>query len=62
MPTPPHELFRMDRLLCFVLKVATIYYFFSGVAALHHSSCNGHIEVCKFLIAAKADVNVKNYK
>jgi hypothetical protein len=33
---------------------------FSGCTALHASSRNGHLEVCKLLIASKSDVNAKN--
>ncbi len=35
---------------------------FSQVTALHHSSCNGHVDVCAFLISAGADVNAKDIK
>ena len=32
---------------------------FSGRNALHHASHHGHVEVCKFLVASKADPDAK---
>jgi len=34
--------------------------FFRGNCSLHYSSCNGHIKVCQFLIASKADVHAQD--
>ncbi len=46
-----------DALLLLVFEVVIRFLRFSP---LHLSSGGGHLEVCKCLIAAQADVNVKN--
>jgi ankyrin repeat protein len=44
------------------MRILIIYFLFSQVTALHHSSYNGHVDVCKFLVSAGADVNAKDSK
>ena len=46
-----------DALLLLVLEVVIC---FLRSSPLHLSSGGGHLEVCKCLIAAQADVNAKN--
>ncbi len=47
-----------------MLLFSPIYFsvFFSGKTPLHLASLECHVEVCKFLVASKADVDAKDQK
>ena len=45
--------------LCFERSTGNSCLLFSGCTALHLSSRDGHMEVCKLLVESEADVNAK---
>jgi hypothetical protein len=56
---PLHMLLQTKAGLRFCLERCDSCLLFSGRTALHLSSRDGHMEVCKLLVESEADVNAK---